>query len=219
MPAKTYKIFECDNPDCGLRSFGDEHQPRWNRCPACRSTIRIIALIDKPKQDNQPEGLNIILPFEVLLDNIRSAFNVGSIFRTCDGIGIHKIHLGGITSSPDNPKVKKTSLGAEMHVSWEKCNNGLTHALQLKSHGYELWAMEEQPGSEPLFNMEFQLSEKPIIIILGNEVHGIDPGIIKISDRVINIPMYGGKGSYNVSVAFAITAGYLLSKYWQQVQM
>jgi len=219
MLAKTYKIFECENPDCGLRSPGDEHQPRWNRCPACRSTTRTIALINKATKDLQPEEPNVILPFEVLLDNIRSAYNVGSILRACDGTGFRKVHLCGITSSPDNPKVKKTSLGAELNVPWEKCNNGLTHALQLKSLGYELWALEQQPGSEPLFNMEFQLTEKPMIIILGNEVYGIDPGIITISDRIISIPMYGRKGSYNVSVAFAITAGYLLSKDWQQVYL
>jgi tRNA G18 (ribose-2'-O)-methylase SpoU len=150
------------------------------------------------------------LQVEALLDNIRSAWNVGSIFRTSDGTGIQKLYLCGITPSPENVKVGKTALGAETSIAWEKYNNGVDLAHELKSKGYMLWALEDMPEAVPLFQMEVYSEASPILLILGNEVCGIDPGILEICHKVVSIPMLGKKRSYNVAIAFGIAASFLL---------
>jgi tRNA G18 (ribose-2'-O)-methylase SpoU len=208
MADKTYKFYECENPDCNLRFPGYEGYPRWNKCPNCRSDTRIVVnsivnWLDQPKLQPDP-------PIHALLDNIRSALNVGSIFRTSDGIGISQLYCCGITPSPDNPKVGKAALGSQYGVPWSKYNNGLRAAIELKSRGYLLWALESVPGSIPLFQVEIPGSVQPIVLIVGNEIAGVDPGIIDISHKVITIPMLGSKQSYNVAVAFGIATSYLL---------
>jgi len=152
---------------------------------------------------------------EAMLDNVRSAWNVGSIFRTSDGVGIQKLYLCGITPSPDNPKVSKTALGAEVNIPWEKSNNGIQLASMLKAQGYLLWALEDLPFAQPLFQVESEWNNTPIVLIVGNEVSGVDPGIIEKCDKVISIPMLGKKQSYNVAVAFGIAVSFLL--YFQSV--
>jgi tRNA G18 (ribose-2'-O)-methylase SpoU len=145
-----------------------------------------------------------------LLDNIRSAWNVGSIFRTADGIGLQKLYLCGITPTPENSKVCKTALGAEASILWEKFNNGVHLASMLKSKGHMLWALEDLPEAIPLFQVDIQSENPPIVLIVGNEISGVDPGIIEISDKVVSIPMLGKKQSYNVAVAFGIATSFLL---------
>ena len=164
---------------------------------------------------NSPE--EIIAPNRIqfgmvsaILDNIRSAWNVGSIFRTADGTGIKKLYLCGITPTPNNPKVSKTALGAEHSVAWEKANNAFLLANQLKSHDFQLWALEDLKKSQPLFDVEIEITGVPVVLVVGNELSGIDPGVLELCDKVIAIPMLGNKRSYNVSVAFAIAASFLL---------
>jgi len=147
---------------------------------------------------------------EAMLDNIRSAWNVGSIFRTSDGTGIQKLYLCGITPSPENTKVSKTALGAEFNIAWEKSNNGVHMANLLKTKGYVLWALEDLPMAQPLFQIKSEWNNSPIVLIVGNEVSGIDPGIIEICDKVVSIPMVGKKQSYNVAVAYGIAVSFLL---------
>jgi len=147
---------------------------------------------------------------EAILDNIRSAWNVGSIFRTADGTGVKMLHLCGITPTPENTKVSKTALGAEVNIPWRKSNNGVQLARQLKSSGYQLWALEDLPGAQDLFTHAIDLPLTMVVLIVGNEVSGIDPGIIELCDRVISIPMVGRKQSYNVAVAFGIAVSFLL---------
>ena len=91
---------------------------------------------------------------EAILDNIRSAWNVGSIFRTADGTGVQKLYLTGITPTPENKKVSKTALGAESIIPWEKFNNGVELASLVKSKGYILWALEDLPKAIPLFQVD-----------------------------------------------------------------
>ncbi len=147
---------------------------------------------------------------EGLLDNIRSAWNVGSIFRTADGTGISKLYLCGVTPTPENSKVGKTALGAETTVVWEKANNNLELAEKLKSSGYLLWALEEAPKAMPLFGINISQATSPIVLIVGNEVCGVDPGLLALCDQVLSIPMLGMKQSYNVAVAFGMAASFLL---------
>lgn len=213
MARNTYKYFECENPGCKLRFPGQAGMPRWNRCPACRSPVSVVDIVgDEVKHFNG----NVEHPnnqISVLLDNIRSAWNVGSIFRTSDGFGIDKIYCCGITPTPENPKVAKTALGSEMDIQWEQANNGLVTTQNLKTRGYWLISLEDVPRSQPLYKFEIP-SNKRIVIVMGNEVAGIDPGIIDISDAVLSIPMVGKKSSHNVAIAFAIAVSFL---YYRQM--
>lgn len=215
MSQIVQRIFQCDNPDCGLRFPGFDGFPRWNRCPKCRSTIHVVAINHHSYQIDRKSNISPKLPVEVLLDNIRSAFNVGSIYRTADGTGIKKIYCCGITPTPENPKVMKTALGAEGNVAWEYFPNGVTTAKLLKDEGFPLWALEDLPEAEHLYQVDLPKSGLPIILIVGNEISGIDPGILEISDRIISIPMLGKKQSYNVAVAFSIIASFLLYRFLQ----
>jgi tRNA G18 (ribose-2'-O)-methylase SpoU len=147
---------------------------------------------------------------EAMLDNIRSTWNVGSMFRTADGTGIRKIYLCGITPTPENPKIGKTALGAELTIPWERSNNGVEMVSSLKSQGYRIWAMEDIPKAVCLYEMVDVHLDTPIVLIVGNEVCGVDPGIIEMCDEVISIPMLGKKQSYNVAVAFGMAASFLL---------
>jgi 23S rRNA (guanosine2251-2'-O)-methyltransferase len=202
-------FFECDNPACRLRFPGTTGHPNWNRCPACRSSIHVVSNVNNPTGKVTRNGIQQPWQVEALLDNIRSAWNVGSIFRTSDGIGVQKLYLCGITPSPDNDKVSKTALGAEISIPWEKANNGVHLASLLKTKGYLLWALEDLPIAHSLFEINTNWSNSPIVLIVGNEVSGVDPGIIELCDKVISIPMLGRKQSYNVAVAFGIAVSFL----------
>jgi 23S rRNA (guanosine2251-2'-O)-methyltransferase len=149
------------------------------------------------KSGQQPE-------IEVLVDNIRSTFNLGAMFRTADGAGIGHLYLCGITPSPDNPKVSKTALGAEYAVPWTYSPNGFQTASELLQNGKRLWALEIKPDAVPLFDALQDLDSHPLVLVVGNEVAGIDPGILNLCERSIYIPMQGYKRSLNVAIAFGI---------------
>jgi 23S rRNA (guanosine2251-2'-O)-methyltransferase len=155
---------------------------------------------------------------EALLDNIRSAWNVGSIFRTADGLGVSKLYLCGITPTPDNEAVRKTSLGAEETVAWEYSRNALETAKKLKGEGYRVIALEQDKRAIPITAILPERSKAQSkgmltkdVLILGNEVTGVDPGLLDLCDLILHIPMRGHKRSFNVEVAFAIAA-YTLAK-------
>jgi 23S rRNA (guanosine2251-2'-O)-methyltransferase len=210
MTEPLYRFYECENPTCGLRFPAYEGYPRWNLCPICRSKIRVVAVLPSVGNKTNQNTLEKTWQIDALLDNIRSAWNVGSIFRISDGTGIHKLHICGITPTPKNPKVSKTSLGAEANIPWVQSNNGLEATCNLKSQGYKIWVLENLPDAVPLFQIDVVGQKSPIVLIVGNEVCGVDPGIIEISDSIISIPMVGKKNSYNVAIAFGIAASFLL---------
>lgn len=149
----------------------------------------------------------------LILDNIRSAHNVGSIFRTADGAGVEKIYLVGTTPCPvdrfgrEVGEIKKTSLGASGFISWEYVENNSAHLLifKLKNEGFEIVAVEQAPQSIELDN--FKPKEKTCYV-LGNEVDGVGEVFLNTADQVVEIPMKGKKESLNVSV----TAGIVLFK-------
>lgn len=145
-----------------------------------------------------------------LLDNIRSAWNVGSIFRTAGGLGISKIHLCGFTPTPENNSVRKTALGADESVKWEYSTNALKTAQMAKGKGYRLIALEQDPLATPINQLIIPESQSNILI-LGNEVSGVDPDILHRCDYIVNIPMRGKNRSFNVGVAFAIAAYELMN--------
>jgi len=145
---------------------------------------------------------------ELFLDNIRSVGNVGSLFRTADGVGIRALHLGGITATPEHPRFAKSALGVPL--PWEHRLNGVELVAELKDRGHVIWALEETPQADDLFEIGPLPAGQPTVLVVGNEVMGIDPAILQICDRVVAIPMRGVKRSLNVVVACGIAAYVLL---------
>ncbi len=145
--------------------------------------------------------------FYVIAHNIRSLFNVGSIFRTADALGATKIYLTGYTGTPQNPihrrKISKSALGAEEWVPWEYCKSAARLVRQLKVRGVRVVALENNISaiSLPKFRPEF-----PLALVLGEEVNGVPKALLKACGQVLEIPMVGKKESLNVSVAFGIAA-------------
>jgi len=203
-----FEIRQCSNPECGLRMPIDPEIHRGAFCPLCGARM---SLVGTPfhHQALQQERRSIRL--SVLLDNIRSAYNVGAIFRTADGAGVAHLYLGGITPNPGaHPAISKTALGAQEHIPWSCYPNACTLAEELRDQGYRLLALESTPDALPLsqYNLDPE-SDQPFLLILGNERAGVDPGLIDLCDAVLALPMLGEKASLNVAVAFGIAAYWL----------
>jgi 23S rRNA (guanosine2251-2'-O)-methyltransferase len=144
----------------------------------------------------------------VICDNIRSLYNVGSIFRTSDSLGISKIWLCGITGTPEQKGVQKVALGAEQSVPWKQAKSAWRVVEKLKKGGFKIVALELTKDSK---NIKMFKPEYPLALVVGNEVDGVSPALLKRCDAVIHIPMRGIKESMNVSVAYGIAA-YELTK-------
>ena len=143
------------------------------------------------------------MPLVVVLDDVRSMHNVGSVFRTSDAFRVEKVCLCGITSTPPSAEIHKTALGAEDSVAWQYFCSAKEACCALKEAGYELYAVEQAHGSTPL--QEFQpAAGKKYAVILGNEVKGVHQEVIDLSDGCLEIPQFGTKHSLNVSVAAGI---------------
>ncbi|MFA5392623.1 MAG: TrmH family RNA methyltransferase [Candidatus Paceibacterota bacterium] len=141
----------------------------------------------------------------VILDNIRSTYNVGAIFRTADAAGVLKIYLCGITPSPPNPKISKVALGAEKFIPFEKIKNTWRLLEELKDENYFLISIEQGKNSKDIFKITSKiLKRKKIALILGPEVKGLSSKILKRTNLQLEIPMHGKKESLNVAVAFGV---------------
>lgn len=143
------------------------------------------------------------LPLAVVLDNVRSLHNVGSVFRTADAFRIEKIVLCGITACPPSAEIHKTALGAEDAVAWEYVSDTLQAVLALKEAGYETLAVEQAENSHKLGAFVFE-KEKKYALVLGNEVKGVRQDVVDACDGVVEIPQHGTKHSLNVSVTAGI---------------
>lgn len=141
----------------------------------------------------------------VLVDNIRSAWNVGSILRSADGFGFSHAYLCGITPTPEQDAVKKTSLGAEDFVTWSHHKDAVKLIKGLKKTGWKVLALEEHERAQSIAAQKWQLQEN-IVLIIGNEVTGVDPELLDLADEIYFIPMRGQKRSFNVANAFSIAA-------------
>ena len=150
-------------------------------------------------------------PVIVILDNIRSAHNVGSVFRTCDAFLIDKIILCGITAIPPNKEIRKTALGSSESVDWRYYKNTEEIIMRLKKKDYQIIAVEQANKSIKLESFRPE-NEKKYAIIFGNEIKGISQKIIDNSDSVIEIPQFGTKHSLNVSVSAGIVLWDVFSK-------
>lgn len=142
-------------------------------------------------------------PFVVILDNVRSLHNVGSVFRTADAFLVEAVYLCGITSTPPQAEIHKTALGAENTVDWKYYEDTHVAVDELKAKGYTMFAIEQAKGSTMLPDLKLDSSKK-YAVILGNEVKGVQQTVVDVCDGCIEIPQFGTKHSLNVSVTGGI---------------
>ena len=149
-------------------------------------------------------------PITIVLDNVRSSLNVGSVFRTSDAFLIEKIILCGITPTPPNKDIRKSALGSTNSVDWDYENNTIDAVLKLKKNNYQIIGVEQVKESTMLNN--FNISKNPIAIIFGNEVDGVNNDVINLCNEIIEIPQFGTKHSLNISVSSGIVIWELWKK-------
>jgi tRNA G18 (ribose-2'-O)-methylase SpoU len=155
-----------------------------------RSTLETIDTVKK-------------LPVYALLDNIRSTYNVGSIFRTSDGAMIEKLILTGYTPHPPKKEILKTALGSTESVAWEYIHDPLEAVMNLKKQGFKIAALELTENTRQYY--EVSINEFPMCLIVGNEITGVSQSLLDLCDFTLEIPQYGIKQSLNVSVAYGIS--------------
>jgi 23S rRNA (guanosine2251-2'-O)-methyltransferase len=209
----THVTMQCGNPACGMRFPVLARADRITRCPMCGFPVEQDG---PPYEERQVKSAGSAPPatrIEALLDNIRSTYNVGSMFRTSDGAGVSHLHLCGMTPTPMNPRLAKTALSAQENVPWSYERNALVRARALIESGARLWALEGGDLSLPLNEAIRDLEGPPVVLVVGNEISGVDPAILGLCHRIIHIPMRGVKTSLNASVAFGI-AVYTLCTPW-----
>ncbi len=143
------------------------------------------------------------LPLVVVLDEVRSLHNIGSVFRTSDAFLVDRIYLCGITATPPHPEMHKTALGAEDTVEWRYKKHTLEAVQELHDEGFTVLAIEQVEGSTMLDQLELD-ADKKYAIIMGNEVKGVNQDVVNACDGCIEIPQYGTKHSLNVSVTTGI---------------
>ncbi|HUO16190.1 MAG TPA: RNA methyltransferase [Verrucomicrobiae bacterium] len=150
------------------------------------------------------------LPVAVLLDNVRSMYNVGAFFRAADGVGLQKLWLCGITAHPPKKAISKTALGAEETVPWEHDWDALNTAEKLRRDGFQIAAIETGRDAIDLFDWQPRF---PLCVVFGHEVDGLRPELLAMADTHVRIPMLGKKESLNVATAGGVVLYELLRKY------
>ena len=193
--ANPFRPFVFDRPYVGRLDVGSILS--LEATPMRKLTHEEIVVRQATKLGNGP------LPFIVILNNIRSLYNVGSIFRTADGAGVAKIYTCGITGHPPNNQISKTALGAEERISWEHRDDIIGLIQELRKKGYQMILLEQMEGSLPY--EEFKPDDK-VCLVIGNEIEGVSKTVVEYCDQALEIEMAGLKNSLNVSVAFGILA-------------
>lgn len=220
MPAKAFQVRVCSS--CGLRYPLTEGHAFGTRCPICMGETRLVLsreLILEPQPIHNATDLppnpqwHVSEPspkrsgqYAILLDNIRSAWNVGSILRSADGFAFAHAYLCGITPTPEHEAVAKTSLGAEDSVPWSYHKDAVKLVQGLIKEGWRVWALEEDERAKSIQMISITQTNQPVVLILGSEVTGVDPGLLELCDEIFYIPMRGEKKSFNVAMAFGIAA-------------
>ena len=209
-------LTRCPNPNCKLSfEIPGEREGKNGPCPSCGQVITFRSLevileierqhLQRNERRNAPASR--IFPFSALLENVRSLWNVGSIFRSADGAGFEMLYLCGITGCPPHKAIAKTSLGAEEQVHWQHCSNTFDILPYLKKQGVQIVVLESTPGSISLqAALKDGLIHAPICLVVGNEVAGISAETLSQAALVCHLPMRGIKASLNVAVAFGIAA-------------
>ncbi|HAF61338.1 MAG TPA: RNA methyltransferase [Anaerolineaceae bacterium] len=198
-------MLQCSNIQCNLR-FPAPLDDYNVFCPLCGERLIVTQYV----LDNGYAHFNKLRGFrlECVLDNIRSAYNVGSILRSANAFGLDQIYLCGVTPSPTQSKVRKTSLGSEKTLSWKSHPNALDLVHEKKELDYTIYSIEACPTAQSLLDIGLKFNSEKILFILGNEIYGIDPEIRICSDAVLQIPIWGQKKSLNVATSFSIAAFY-----------
>ena len=137
-----------------------------------------------------------------LVENVRSLYNVGAIFRTADGAGVSKVFLTGITGKPPHREIRKVALGAEENITWEYHPESVKVIAGLKSLNFQIVALETTQDSQRYDQADYRF---PLCLVVGHEYHGLSGEVLSLSDLVVNLPMRGVKVSLNVAVAFGIS--------------
>jgi 23S rRNA (guanosine2251-2'-O)-methyltransferase len=201
----TFEIRICQS--CGLRYPLQQGHSFGVRCPICLGETKQVLqkTIHEEMMTRSVAEKSSDTQRAVLLDNIRSAWNVGSIFRSADGFGFDHIYLCGITPTPEQSAVRKTSLGAEETVPWSYHKNAVELVQDLNVEGWNVFALEEDERAQSL-PVNKTAENKKSLLILGSEVTGVDPDLLALCDEIYFIPMNGNKRSFNVAIAFSIAA-------------
>ncbi|MBK9145419.1 MAG: RNA methyltransferase [Candidatus Melainabacteria bacterium] len=222
----------CPNPDCArpvdlLDLSPDKRKHFRGTCPHClmpaafRSPEALTAIEREYQRKlaagalrGGPAGEDTRPALSVLVEDVRSLWNIGSIFRTADGAGFGAIYLCGITGSPPRKEIAKVSLGAEETVYWEYHPNPVTVLRELSGKGVRIIGLEVTSDSVLLSQaLSEGLIDRPLCLVVGNEVSGLSPQVIHFCHRVCHLPMKGMKESLNVAVAFGIAAYALSDSY------
>ena len=196
----------CPNPACGARlALAPERLGRNEPCPECGQVITVVPLAFRERAASERERARSTdrrtMPVVAVLENIRSLWNVGSIFRSADASGVERVVLAGFTGRPPRDEISKTALGAEESVPWEEDTSAADAARRLRGEGRSVVALERTASSVPLAEADVRF---PCAILLGNEVAGLGEEALAEADLVCHIPMHGVKGSLNVAVAAGI---------------
>lgn len=217
---ETMKLRTCEMricTSCGLRYPLIKDGNAGFRCPACLgdtildNSHAMCRDQDRKEVDRKPTN------FRILLDNIRSGFNVGSILRTAEGFGVEHAYLCGITPNPEERAVQKTELGASSQIHWSHHRNAVELATKLKSEGWVILGLETEATAAPISQITISaphVGAAGFVLTVGNEIAGIDPALLHLCTGVYCIPLKGSKHSINVAVAFGIAA-YLLASIHQ----
>lgn len=203
-------IRECSNPECKFRFPDTNFLETQIPCPICNSSTNLIHRIDLSIDNRKKNFWQIPIEFISVLDNIRSVYNVAAIFRTALGFGLRKIFLCGITPTPNHKNFNKSSLGAEKFISWEKSFNCVDQCKALQKVRYRIISIETSDKAISILKVNKKtFAWNKIAVVVGNEISGVDPEVIALSNLVISIPINGANKSFNVTTAFGIAVYHL----------
>lgn len=199
-------ILQCPNQSCDFRFPAPEDEYSIY-CPVCGERMEIIGY----NIDNGYTHFtkNKALQLECAVDNVRSSYNIGAILRSANAFALDHLYLCGYSPTPQQSKVLKTSLGAETSLNWSYQPNTLTLVEQKKTDGYLVLAIEATSNASSLLDYNLPSKTTKVMMVVGNEIFGIDPAIRTISDAILQIPIFGEKKSLNVASSFSIAAFYL----------
>lgn len=172
-----------------------------------KRTIEELGRLSVQAYREQPK-----MPVYLVLDNVRSALNVGSAFRTADAFEVREIVLCGITATPPHREILKTALGASESVAWSYAEHTVDAVAALRRAGCRIWAVEQTEYSTPLQDVQME-AETPIALIFGNEVGGVSDEVIQLADGVLEVPQFGAKHSLNISVCVGVVLWELFRKW------
>ncbi len=200
-----FQIYECQNAVCRLRFPSNLSIRQFVQCPVCGAPVIKSGDPFSNANINLPQAAKPGPVLHLLLDNLRSTFNVGSIFRSANCTAIEHIYCCGTTPTPQHPKFIKAGLNSEQTASWSYHPNALEVVKTAKKNRFKIAALELTTKATPLFsNGADYAPDSQLLLVVGNEVSGVDPAILDAADTVVYIPMLGTKNSLNVAIAAAI---------------